>query len=655
MFIRFIKIVTLSILFFGMNPVEATIHNITISNNFFSPLGTTIAPGDTVRWTWVGGIQHNTTSEIGSPKTWASITSSQAGFVFELAFPASDGPGPFPYLCTIHPFSMKDTIFVNIPPTPTIFGFRLDSKQAAACVGSGTGNSGYGLAILSPDSSQLSMHLYHNVVSPTLADIHSGAQCSTGPIEFEFDNPTSPVSQTVTMTPALLTDLFAGNLYVDVHSAPGFSEDIRGQIVQEPLNFIYTLDESQIPGGTGTGSLATGLGVGTLSADGSTFTSKITHNVSNVTEAHIHLGPADSSGPVRYSFGDPASGSVEVWSLDTTNIMELFSGGLYMNVHSSAFPNGEIRSQIIPSGGVFVTTLNGAQAAGGVGTGSDSVGFSVITLSPDQCTFTIHVEHNVANVTEAHIHLGDAGVEGPIRFGFINPTSPIDETWTLTPQNLQDFIDEKLYVNIHSSAFLLGEIRGQIIPTARQTFDLELDESQTNDCLGNGSSATGQAMVELTPGGKQINTQITHNVVNVTEAHIHKGPLCTTGPVRFGFASPVSPIVEIWRPGTDDIISLMQGQLYLNIHSLDVPLGEIRAQIENPPGCCVGTVGNVDNDGGVDIADLTFLIDHLFINFPDVPCPEEGNIDNDGGTDIADLTFLIDHLFINFPVLPNCP
>lgn len=70
--------------------------------------------------------------------------------------------------------------------------------------------------------------------------------------------------------------------------------------------------------------------------------------------------------------------------------------------------------------------------------------------------------------------------------------------------------------------------------------------------------------------------------------------------------------------------------------------------------CCIGSTGNVDGDGGVDISDLTFLIDHLFINFPEIPCVEEGNVDGDGGIDISDLTFLIDHLFINFPDLPAC-
>ena len=67
--------------------------------------------------------------------------------------------------------------------------------------------------------------------------------------------------------------------------------------------------------------------------------------------------------------------------------------------------------------------------------------------------------------------------------------------------------------------------------------------------------------------------------------------------------------------------------------------------------------GDVDADpnGVVDIADLTFLIDHLFINLvPLKPTKMVGNIDCDvnGAVDIADLTFLIDHLFISLVELP---
>lgn len=72
--------------------------------------------------------------------------------------------------------------------------------------------------------------------------------------------------------------------------------------------------------------------------------------------------------------------------------------------------------------------------------------------------------------------------------------------------------------------------------------------------------------------------------------------------------------------------------------------------------CCIGTRGNVDHDiaESVDIADLTTLVDHLFITFAPIDCPNEGNVDSAGGIDIADLTMLVDHLFITFTPLGGC-
>ncbi|MBU0984175.1 MAG: hypothetical protein KKA42_09920, partial [candidate division Zixibacteria bacterium] len=84
--------------------------------------------------------------------------------------------------------------------------------------------------------------------------------------------------------------------------------------------------------------------------------------------------------------------------------------------------------------------------------------------------------------------------------------------------------------------------------------------------------------------------------------------------------------------------------------------------------CCVGTRGNVQlepncnpADQGVDVGDLTNLIDHLFINFTAICCPDEADIAPaisggvpDNSVDVGDLTAMIDHLFINFPVLPSC-
>lgn len=72
--------------------------------------------------------------------------------------------------------------------------------------------------------------------------------------------------------------------------------------------------------------------------------------------------------------------------------------------------------------------------------------------------------------------------------------------------------------------------------------------------------------------------------------------------------------------------------------------------------CCVGLSGNIDcSDGdGVDISDLSALIDYLYISFAPQCCPEEANTDGQPGTDIADLAALIDYLYVSFTPLAPC-
>ncbi|RME29191.1 MAG: hypothetical protein D6800_02925, partial [Candidatus Zixiibacteriota bacterium] len=87
--------------------------------------------------------------------------------------------------------------------------------------------------------------------------------------------------------------------------------------------------------------------------------------------------------------------------------------------------------------------------------------------------------------------------------------------------------------------------------------------------------------------------------------------------------------------------------------------GTVAVQVLDTGSCCHGTTGNVNNDPAdiVDVADLTTLIDNLFISFTPLSCPAEANVNGDqnGVVDVADLTTLIDHLFISFTPLPTCP
>jgi hypothetical protein len=74
--------------------------------------------------------------------------------------------------------------------------------------------------------------------------------------------------------------------------------------------------------------------------------------------------------------------------------------------------------------------------------------------------------------------------------------------------------------------------------------------------------------------------------------------------------------------------------------------------------CCVDLTGNVDCDlaSGVDISDLSAMIDNLYISFAPLCCKKEANVDGslDGNIDISDLSALIDYLYISFTPPAAC-
>ena len=69
-------------------------------------------------------------------------------------------------------------------------------------------------------------------------------------------------------------------------------------------------------------------------------------------------------------------------------------------------------------------------------------------------------------------------------------------------------------------------------------------------------------------------------------------------------------------------------------------------------GCCLGAIrGNVDYDhgDGIDISDLVYLVDYMFVSGPMPPCLQEADLNADNGIDISDLVYLVDYMFVGGP------
>jgi hypothetical protein len=103
-----------------------------------------------------------------------------------------------------------------------------------------------------------------------------------------------------------------------------------------------------------------GTAVVVINEDDRTLRATVTTNLdpSKVTSAHLHLGAAGSNGGVLFNLGSPigsgfersatdadltAVGTVDTWA---EFIAEVKAGNVYVNVHTTDNPAGEVRGQL---------------------------------------------------------------------------------------------------------------------------------------------------------------------------------------------------------------------------------------------------------------------------------------------------------------------
>ena len=111
----------------------------------------------------------------------------------------------------------------------------------------------------------------------------------------------------------------------------------------------------------------------------------------------------------------------------------------------------------------FLATLNGASEV--PANSSMATGTATLTYNNETKIFSIIVNFYGVTATGAHIHKGAPGIPGGVVFAFASPvTSPVNYTSVAIDSTQQADLNASLYyVNIHSSEYPSGEIRGQLI------------------------------------------------------------------------------------------------------------------------------------------------------------------------------------------------
>lgn len=347
-------------------------------------------------------------------------------------------------------------------------------------------------------------------------------------------------------------------------------------IVAQEVLLTVALDST----GTGSASSATGTATLILSSDRTTLRYHVVVNRLSgpVTAAHFHVLPSTNAvHPISFT-GNEASGS---WAMPDSIFTYLFSERVYINVHTSASPAGEIRGRPQPQQFGFSVAMNGAQA----GMASTGRGAGYVRLWNDQGTNTLRYRFTYAGlhgtITAAHIHaLPGGGVVHPVTF----VDSTADGEWTSPPDSIWwKLLRGELYLNVHTTFAGGGEIRGSLQTVGEAPFIGRLDGAQASTA----SPGRGTVWTVLRPD-RSLRYSATYNRLqgSYTASHFHE---TRTGGVVQGITFAGNHASGTWSSlGDQAIADLFQGRMYVNVHSSTDPGGEIRGNLRYHDGVVTG-------------------------------------------------------------------
>jgi CHRD domain len=211
---------------------------------------------------------------------------------------------------------------------------------------------------------------------------------------------------------------------------------------------------------------------------------------------------------------------------------------------------------------------------------------ALVTTGQGKASAQFNVATNVLTVsatntgfagTVAHVHRGAQGVAGPVVFGL----SPGPNTWsgsaTLSAADVDNLLNEGLYVNIHSAANPGGQVRGQLIPAVNL---ISLAEG-SKEVPPNNSTNFARGRFIFDQATDRIDYEVDVVGFTAVAAHIHVGAQGVNGGIVFGLTQTGPQTFK----GTTAPLTTAQKALmwskgyYLNVHSAAFPGGEVRDQL----------------------------------------------------------------------------
>jgi Cu/Zn superoxide dismutase len=315
---------------------------------------------------------------------------------------------------------------------------------------------------------------------------------------------------------------------------------------------------------------------------------------SAITDAHIHSGAIGENGPTIITLTNSGgtdgtlTGSVV---LTAAQEADLLAGKFYTDVHSAAFPSGEVRAQLsVTTDGqtdFYSARLQGAQ----VDPPNNSTAIGTVYAIVDKVTHRLYLTGSFTGLSAAastsDIHDGSANTTGSPVFSVVYSagiSGTLNTTKAVTDAQIISISSGNYYVDIHNSTYPSGEIRGQLT-MLNQLYYFGGDLTGAKQVPAAATAARGTVIAYYNSQSNQlVLTGDYQNLSsNISASHIH-GPATptTNAPVLYDVTNTGSTMgtlnasVTILQAQEADLLA---GNMYVNVHSANFPGGEIRTQL----------------------------------------------------------------------------
>lgn len=430
----------------------------------------------------------------------------------------------------------------------------------------------------------------------TSAKIRKGITGETGPEIFDltpYINDRHIIGQ-VTVPDTLLHHLLTNSVYVEVATTAHPSGEIRGQFTSE-VDFDYKalLTGDQVVPPNSSNSIAYGgfhfpLGSADLVY---AFTYR-GFSQSDILSVDLYEGlPGQTTNPPIHMpgvVGGLIQGLIEMDTIDPEFLRKAVEGRYYVLIRTVNYPQGEVMGRLLHVGYFgSLAPINGIQQVPPPIPPTPGFGFSSTTPSGDLDSLTTWIFINNILPTSVRIHIGDPGQNGPVfqEFGATQLPGWYVKSYPVTEQQLTDFAQGRMYVQVTTAAYPDGAIRGVMKNTLRKAYAFDLCNLQMVPPTN--SDALGVAVASVDLANCYLNYKVITDGLDSepVDAYFAQANVGANGIAFHGM-----PLTEPVIAGSHEIMAVLgpiieNGGSYVQIGTMGYPNGEIRGQVRRGFSC----------------------------------------------------------------------